>query len=308
MKTITGKTCKVSVIVPIYNVSKYIERCVQSVINQRYSNFECILVDDASPDDSISKAESMIFATTDPIKFKILRHSANKGLSAARNTGTEKATGDYIFYLDSDDEIPKDSIETLTNMAKKYPDVEIVQGNTLTLPTLQPRDDWRNIKYKNFPEFVSDNNWVREKFSSLNARKDIPMNACNKLIKHSFLKQNNFSFKEGIIHEDELWMFQVTRKLKNIAFTQKYTYHCYVSPDSITQSIKKCDYKSVKSWAVILSEIYSNAYILSEKEKEKYNYVLTTRYEKAKKYDELYPCYKKLIATLGFCKPSERID
>ena len=85
---------KVSIIIPVYNVSAYIERCIKSVINQTYYDIECIIVDDATPDDSITKCEQMIAAYDVPIRFSILHHQQNRGLSAARNTGTEVATGE----------------------------------------------------------------------------------------------------------------------------------------------------------------------------------------------------------------------
>ena len=88
----------ISVIIPIYNVSDYVERCVKSVMGQTFQDFECILVDDASPDDSILRCERLIADYHGSIRFRILHHEHNRGLSAARNTGTEAATGDYILY------------------------------------------------------------------------------------------------------------------------------------------------------------------------------------------------------------------
>ena len=90
----------ISVIIPIYNVSAYVERCIRAVMMQTYTDFECILVDDASQDDSLAKCEKLIAAYEGPIRFSILWHQQNRGLSAARNTGTDAATGDYIIYID----------------------------------------------------------------------------------------------------------------------------------------------------------------------------------------------------------------
>lgn len=101
----------ISIVVPVYNVSLYVERCVRSVMAQTYPVLECILVDDASPDDSIAKCEKLIAAYDGAISFVVLHHERNRGLSAARNTGTDAAQGDYIYYLDSDDEITPDCIE-----------------------------------------------------------------------------------------------------------------------------------------------------------------------------------------------------
>ena len=92
---------KLSVIVPVYNVEKYLERCVDSVINQNYPNIEIILVDDGSKDSS-GKICDILAAKDNRIK---VIHQQNGGLSAARNTGIDNATGEYIDFLDSDDEL-----------------------------------------------------------------------------------------------------------------------------------------------------------------------------------------------------------
>lgn len=103
----------VSVVIPVYQVSDYIERCIRSVMEQSYADIECIIVDDATIDDSIAKCERLIKMYNGPIEFRILHHKYNCGISAARNTGTDAATRDYMFYLDSDDVITQDCIEKL---------------------------------------------------------------------------------------------------------------------------------------------------------------------------------------------------
>ena len=100
---------KVSIIIPIYNVAKFINRCVDSVIAQTYSNIEIILVDDESPDNCPEICEQ--YARRDDRIVVI--HKKNGGLSDARNAGIEKASGDYIFFLDSDDYVEINLIERL---------------------------------------------------------------------------------------------------------------------------------------------------------------------------------------------------
>ena len=103
----------VSIVIPVFKVSEYIDRCVRSVMEQTYGDIECILVDDASPDDSIARCERLISDYQGPIRFVILHHRQNRGVSAARNTGTAAATGDCVFYLDGDDALVPNSIEWL---------------------------------------------------------------------------------------------------------------------------------------------------------------------------------------------------
>ena len=125
------KLMEVSIIIPVYQVSAYIERCLESVVNQTYTDIECIIVNDATQDDSIEKCEILIEKYDGPIHFRIIHHEINRGLSAARNTGTKAAKGAYLYYLDSDDYISPDCIEKLVSVVKDDPSIEMVQGNSL---------------------------------------------------------------------------------------------------------------------------------------------------------------------------------
>ena len=99
----------ISVIVPIYNVEKYLQKCVDSIINQTYKNLEIILVDDGSPDNCPKMCDD--YAEKDS-RIKVV-HKENGGLSDARNVGMEVATGEYVSFIDSDDYISLDFYETL---------------------------------------------------------------------------------------------------------------------------------------------------------------------------------------------------
>ena len=99
----------VSIIIPVYKVEEYLDRCVESVVNQTYTNLEIILVDDGSPDRCPQMCDD--WAKKDD-RIRVV-HQQNKGLSGARNTGIREAKGEYVYFLDSDDEITHDCIETL---------------------------------------------------------------------------------------------------------------------------------------------------------------------------------------------------
>ena len=150
----------VSIIIPVYKVEPYIERCVQSVMAQTYTDIECILVDDCSPDQSIAICERMLIEYHGPITFQILHHEQNRGLSAARNTGTNAANSDYIFYLDSDDEITHDCISLLVKETERHPGVELVQGGIKAIPY----DDFFNLSYYQQPGYYVGNDWIRFHF------------------------------------------------------------------------------------------------------------------------------------------------
>jgi glycosyltransferase involved in cell wall biosynthesis len=290
---------KVSIIIPVFNVEPYIERCLLSALNQTYQDVEIILVDDCGPDNSMTVAQQVVDNHPYGYKVRIMKHKQNGGLSAARNTGTKEATGKYVYYLDSDDEIVPRCIDILVELATKYQGVDIIQGNTQTMPMPPKKKDWRNILYKDFPEYADCNKWIYSHFYDI-TKEQIPMNATNKLIKRKFIVENNFFFKEGIIHEDDMWMFLVVKNMNSIAFTTDYTYVAYRTPGSIMQSGD--NYKSIQSWYIILEEIFKDfddPYL--EYFKEKYIRILHSKMcliNLKTRESELYNSYKILVKSI----------
>lgn len=251
-ESVSGKKSKdllVSVIIPVYQVSAYVERCLQSVMNQTNQNIECILVDDYSTDDSVDKCERLISSYNGPIKFQILHHERNRGLSAARNTGTDAASGDYIYYLDSDDEITLDCLERLLAIVVCHPDAEMVVGN---YKRIEDGEVILNIYKQQVSEYHSN----EEIFSEFK-KHDLPVVAWNKLIKRSFLKQYAISFIEGIVWEDTPWSFFVYKNLSNLFVCNQVTYHYYIRPHSIVTGTDRYTYgKSFSiSYGVILDNL-----------------------------------------------------
>lgn len=234
----------VSIIVPVYKVEPYLKRCLDSILNQTYKNIEIILVDDGSPDNCPQICDE--YAAKD--NRIIVIHQENGGLSAARNVGTKKAKGDYIFYLDSDDSIEKDCIDVMVFSILKYPDVEIIVGEMKTFP---PSNLYENKRIKSI-DFIDNNLDVRLNF--FKTRNRIPVNACNKLIKKDFILRNNLLFKPNLIHEDEIWMFHVALKANRISFIHKATYHRHINPNSITTSTSAK--KRTSAWGIILKEMF----------------------------------------------------
>ena len=215
----------ISIIIPVYNVASYIEACIKSVMRQTYSGvIECLIVDDRGTDESIAIAGRMIEAYDGPIQFQILYHEQNRGLSAARNTGTEAAKGEYVYYLDSDDEITEDCIQKLLMPVLQDPTIEMVQGNSTAL-----------VKEHQSSLVISNEN-VRECFYH---KHQLLVYAWNKLIKRSFLTQNKLSFKEGILWEDSYWLFFLLKRLKNVYFIPDVTYLHKNRPGSIMTSTSK---------------------------------------------------------------------
>lgn len=198
-------------------------------MRQTYGEIECLLVDDASHDDSIEKCEKLIESYKGPIRFIILHHEHNRGLSAARNTGTEVATGDYILYLDSDDALTDDCIETLVAPVKRDAGIEMVVGNYemsdgYPLPaTMMSRTDLPEAEF-------CGREAVRSYFFE---GKGFYVTAWNKLIKRQFLQRHQLRFMEGVLYEDNPWTHQVLKYLSHLYIVPAVTYLHYRCPGSI---------------------------------------------------------------------------
>ncbi|WP_251619749.1 glycosyltransferase family 2 protein [Odoribacter lunatus] len=220
---------KVSIIIPVYKVERYIERCLRSVISQTYQGeLECILVDDATPDQSMEIVGNILLTYCGNISFKIIRHEQNKGLSAARNTGIKNASGEYLYFLDSDDEITPDAIEKLGALAEKYAGVDMVCGNLYVSELMT----WLFIP-RSFSEYLTNARQIRKAM----LKRQLPITVWNKLIRRDFLIGYNLWFVEGIVHEDEVWNFFVAKNINSLAICRAATYIYYQSDSSITTTV-----------------------------------------------------------------------
>jgi glycosyltransferase involved in cell wall biosynthesis len=216
---------KISVIIPVYNVEPYIERCLLSALNQTYQDIEIILVDDCGQDRSMEITEKVITAHRWGYRVKIRKHSQNRGPSAARNTGIEASTGEYIYFLDSDDEMTPDCIERLASFLKeKKPDFVI--GNhreTGSTPSKMQLKLEEGMVFGNAKIFRSYLKWGWYHY------------AWNKLINKEFLLSHQLFFKEGILYEDTLWSFMLASCAEMIGVVTSYTYYYHRRDTSITR-------------------------------------------------------------------------
>ncbi len=219
----------VSIIIPVYNVESYLDRCVQSVLNQSYKNLEIILVDDGSPDNCPAMCDE--WAKKDN-RVKVI-HKQNGGLSSARNAGIDIMTGEYAFFIDSDDEIVCDAIEILYDACVenscdmslgRY--VEVVNGaeskaEFTNIVTIYNEEEYWNAFYN----YDRVNNYDYS----------IPMIiACNKLIKSSAF--DGVRFSEGRHHEDEFIIHKLLSKCNKSAFVDSKLYFYYQVQTSIMHS------------------------------------------------------------------------
>lgn len=176
---------KLSVIVPVYNVEKYIRKCLDSLINQTLNNMEFIFVNDGSPDNSKKIIEE--YQKKDS-RIKLF-NKENGGQASARNFGLKHAKGEYIAFLDSDDYVREDMYEILYNRAKKD-DLDIVICNYFLVYSDKIVENHSNVTS------------AKEKYISPNEYITLSPSPWNKIIRHKYLDKQNFNFPEGIIYED----------------------------------------------------------------------------------------------------------
>lgn len=255
---------KISIIIPVYKVELYIRKCIESVINQDYDGqIECIIVDDATPDNSITIAKNLISDYRGYIEFQIIRHEKNKGLSAARNTGIMASKGDYIYFLDSDDYIEPYCISSMCDIIKKYPDVEIVQAGTNS-----SWGDFNLVGRNDLPDYTENRKWIKKTFLKRNL---FLVTSWNKLIKKSFVVNNKLYFKEGIVHEDEHWNFFACKYLSSFAICRKNTYNYITRDGSIMQ--ENNEKKNIESWLIIMDDFINNIDAFCRKDQIKHIFI-----------------------------------
>ena len=220
---------KVSIIIPVYKVEPYIERCIQSVLRQTYRNLEVILVDDCTPDRSMEMAKAFIEQSplSKDLKFVFLRHEQNQGVSVARNTGIDAATGEYLMFIDSDDHITDDCVETLVKPLKAYPYDVVVGGyelhqNGLGIKAIPLNMQGSVMGTRHIAECLQ-----KDEFYSM---------PWNKLCKTSFIKENKLYFQERLPNEDELWTALIACTAKSMFAVQKITYHYEIRMESLMTS------------------------------------------------------------------------
>ena len=241
---------KISLILPIFNVEIFLQRCLQSIVGQDYPNIEIILINDGSTDQSGSICDE--FAKSDK-RIKVI-HKQNQGVSAARNQGIKLSTGDYCCFIDSDDYIEPNFVSTMIHYLEKY------SGDLVCCSCIRERKDgyieWRkgtpHIRYYNHLEAI-------EVLFSQQTFGGWPW---NKIYRTSIIKNNNLLFREDLrICEDEVFILDYLLYSEKTIFIPNELYHYMVNANSVNLqmiSIKIFDYNYLNrlkadqiSWNII---------------------------------------------------------
>jgi len=226
---------KVSVIVPIFNTDLFLKDCINSLVNQTLEEIEVLLIDDGSTDKSSLIAKE--FASN--YKFIKYYYKTNGGQSSARNYGINRASGEYLLFVDSDDFIDKDTCRNLYEFAKRY-DAEIVRGKSLNCHEDGSLYKNQTSIYELPDKIVSGEEFIKASFKS-NAYDIIPV---INLIKRSFLIKNNLFFLEGYFFEDHDWTLRLFLSVEKIIQIEKPFYYYRHRNGSTTThtSLEKCSY------------------------------------------------------------------
>ena len=213
----------ISVIVPIYKVEEYLEKCVNSILNQTYSNLEVLLIDDGSPDNCPQLCDD--FAKKD-IRIRVF-HKKNGGLSSARNYGIEHAKGKYICFVDSDDFVSNDYIETLLKLIKKYNvSISIINYLMVDKETQIPTE-----KSQIYEKTFNRREAIEELFKS-NGVRDYPW---NKMYDASLF--SNIKYPVNRKMEDMGTTYKIFAKVEKIAFSNQVGYYYLQRDNSILHSL-----------------------------------------------------------------------
>lgn len=224
----------ISVIIPVYNVEKFVERCVRSIMNQTYTqDVECIIVNDCTPDDSMKIVEKVVAAYKGDIRFRLLNHEHNRGIAAVRNTGLDAAQGEYILYIDSDDYCEPDMLEKMYAKAVEE-DADVVVA-----------DYWDTYPNKEI-YMAQQMPGVNESYAKFLFQGKIACAVWDKMLRRSFLVANELYFIEGIdAGEDCLFnhrLFSLAPKVVHLP--EALLHYVHYNPNSYCTNISKktlCD-------------------------------------------------------------------
>lgn len=230
---------KVSIIVPVYNVERYVEKCIRSILDQSYQNIEIIIVDDGSTDDSYNVCANLQKESPDKIK---LFKKENGGLSSARNFGLLHAQGEYISFVDSDDIISQVFIEKLVSL------LEETSSSVSCCQVAKFNNDEKPI----FTHTVEYSEYNTKKAIELLVTNKIPSHACNKLYVASLFQNMEFPINRN--YEDIFIMYKIFKNAKKVALYNNAKLYGYLQrKESITGSV---DSKSLDDYIDAINQRY----------------------------------------------------
>ena len=214
---------KVSVIVPVYNLSQYISSTLDSIINQDFNSYELIVIDDGSTDDSLDIINEMLSESL--IEYKVI-HQENSGVSSARNCGIKEARGDYLVFVDGDDYITGNHLSELYNGESDFSLIQLIKKDGEKLST---------------PHHFSKRQISCDDLIKMELNMDIPLSFCQIMYKTSIIKENNILFNTDAIYgEDTEFALKALAYGRDVAVSNEATYYYIQRGDS---AIRTSDFR-----------------------------------------------------------------
>lgn len=213
-----------SIIIPVYNAADYLGSCIQSIVNQDFSDFELILIDDGSVDGSLKVCQS--WQAKDE-RIRVHHQKKNKGQGAARNVGLRDAKGQYVLFIDADDAIAEDTLAQNFQILNNNPDIECLQFpiymkyGTPDAYLKKGKEQFYKASINNFKNLILVDgviSWI----------------VCDKIFKRNSIQ--DMYFREDIKYEDNYFMMEYIQKLNNFYLSEKGVYYYYHRTDSTTTS------------------------------------------------------------------------
>lgn len=291
---------KVSVIIPVYNVEKYLRRCLDSVVNQTYKDIEVILVNDGSPDNSKEICEEYV------AKYSNIQliNQKNAGLGAARNTGLQYITGNAVTFVDSDDWLELDAIEYYVASMKKS-DADIVVTQMIRKKEYFSNEGTNGTTIK---EEVLNQEQFAKKYFKIDGN-NIEYYACAKLYKREIVRE--VKYPVGLFAEDVPAAFGYIIRSQKIFYSTKVTYNYFFNDNSLTAKFTDKDFDLEKIWDLVVEEakVYGNEdYILYAKvNRYRIDFNLLCRIALSENKSDIEKYSQEIVVLLGKVKENKKI-
>jgi glycosyltransferase involved in cell wall biosynthesis len=289
---------KISVIVPIFNTEKYLERCIESILSQTYSDFEVILVDDGSTDSSLEIAERYAKADT---RVKVL-HKENGGSSSARNLGIKNAAGDYFSFIDSDDYIEPFMLERLSEPVLRALGINAEPPRIVQIGRDEMSEDGSRRPDICTPPEQEQFEASKDFFRSLIMHVG-DCSFCTKIVSKELFE--NREFPVGKLNEDFKLLVNMLQDAEGVVNLPGYAYHVFYSSGSNTRKVNKDDFSRVYQDCVDnadeVTEIVNRFFPELKKEALRFNIFQRLEYMlhiPISKMKSDYPGYKEVVAYL----------
>lgn len=246
------KEINISIILPIYNVEKYLDKCILSIINQtNFEDIELLLIDDGSTDKSSEICEKYSKQFENIYTF----HKKNGGLSDARNYGIYKAKGKYLLFIDSDDSINKDMLKKINDKIEEKPDIILWNAKYVN----EDDRDINNISFK-FEHSGLDEKIVYTGKQAikdcLKVSKEFPTAVWLGVYKKSLIIDNNLFFENGLIHEDEMWTLKIVLEAQKVEYINESLYNYRIRQNSIMRDNQEKNRQHIESYIYIYNSLY----------------------------------------------------